>query len=275
MKAAAIGIDVALIGGRGHDLVALDSSRRIVESIRHIRDLGLLKRTVDALAPDVVCIDSPSQWAERGVRRPAELDLTRRGINLYATPSEDRVRQFHLWMRDGMAVYAALADDYPRYTGGSVLWTAAEFYPHASAVALAGHIGEFTDKVRFRRQVLATQGIKESELAGADLVDAAVGALTGLIALEGAHTWVGEDRDAMLIPVRELHDRYERVPATPAHSSRRETPRRVVDENRRECQCGCGGPPARPTSRFLPGHDNRINPATGQRWNGLPVRHTV
>lgn len=169
---AAVGIDIGLIDGKGHDLVALDESRRIIQSIRHIRDLGQLARTVEALAPDVVCIDSPSQWADTGMRRPAELDLARRGINLYATPSEDRVRPFHFWMRDGFSVYAALAQKYPRYTDGDVRGRAAEYFPHASAVALRRGMGALADKVQLRRQLLAEHEVDESVLIGADQVDA-------------------------------------------------------------------------------------------------------
>jgi predicted nuclease with RNAse H fold len=216
MTTVAVGIDVGLLDGKGLDLVALDASRRVVHCVRHVRGLDQLTRIVETLSPDVVCIDSPSQWADPGTRRPAELDLTRRGINLYATPSEDRARPFHRWMRDGFSVYAALAHKYPRYTGGEVRGTAAEYLPHATAVALTGRIGTFANKVQIRRQLLAQHEIDESLLIGADQVDAALGALTGLIALQGRHTWVGEGTDAMLLPVQELPDRFQRVSTAPA-----------------------------------------------------------
>lgn len=269
MMTVAVGIDVGLLDGKGLDLVALDAARRIRHAVPHLRDLDELTRIVETLAPDVVCIDSPSQWAEPGTRRPAELDLARQGINLYATPSADRARPFHRWMQDGFRVYAALAHAYPRYTGGDVRGKAAEYFPHASAVALNGWIGEFARKIPIRRQLLAEQGVDERVLIAADQVDAALGALTGLIALEGRHSWVGEGTDAMLLPVQELHARYLRAPAAPAVRSAggAARPPLPADEKPAPCLCGCGGTPAGRRSRFMPGHDNRVNPATGRRWN--------
>lgn len=271
MMTVAVGIDVGLLDGKGLDLVALDASRRLRHAVPHLRNLDELTRIVETLAPDVVCIDSPSQWAEPGTRRPAELDLARRGIHLYATPSADRARPFHRWMQDGFRLYSALAHAYPRYTGGDVRGTAAEYFPHASAVALNGRIGEFAEKIPIRRQLLAEQGVDERVLIGADQVDAALGALTGLIALEGQHSWVGEGTDAMLLPVQELPARYLRAPAAPAVRNVAGAARPPLPADRREpCLCGCGGTPAGRRSRFLPGHDHRINPATGRRWNLLP-----
>lgn len=275
MTPSAVGIDVGLLRGRGLDLVALDASRRILERVRHIRNLDTLTQIVDDLAPDVVCIDSPSQWAYPGTRRPAEADLTRRGINLYTTPSEDRAAPFHRWMQDGFAVFDALAPTYPRYMGGDVHGTAAEYYPHASAVALMGRIGDFADKVQTRRRLLEEQGIDETALVDGDQVDAALGALTGLIALEGQHSWVGRGKDAMLLPVPGLPDKFERVPAlAPLEGARSAPVPPSPTSERPPCLCGCGGTPAGRNSRFLPGHDNRVNPATGQRWNGLAGPHS-
>ncbi|WP_138416216.1 DUF429 domain-containing protein [Sinomonas gamaensis] len=275
MTPSAVGIDVGLLERRGLDVVALDSSRQILEYARRIRSLQTLIRIVEALAPDVVCIDSPSQWAYPGTRRPAEVELTRRGINLYTTPSEDRAGPFHRWMQDGFRVFDALAPAYPRYTGGDVRGTAAEYYPHASAVALRGQIGDFDDKLQFRRQLLEEQGIDASKLVDGDQVDAALGALTGLIALEGQHSWVGQGKDAMLLPVTELPAKFERVPALAAPAGVKSTPALpTLSKERMPCLCGCGGIPAGRNSRFLPGHDNRLNPTTGRRWNGLAGPHS-
>ncbi|WP_336852511.1 DUF429 domain-containing protein [Sinomonas albida] len=269
MLTTAIGIDVGLLSGKGLDLVALDASRQILSRVRHIRSLDQLRHVVEALEPEVVCVDSPSQWADPGTRRPAELDLGRRGIHLYATPSEDRAGPFHRWMLDGFRVFAALAPAYPRYIGGDVRGTAAEYFPHASAVALAGRIGDFADKVQSRRQLLAEHGVDESALSGGDQVDAALGALTGLLALEGQHSWVGEGTDAMLLPVRELPERFQRARAD-RPCANREPVMPVLTPALRErppCLCGCGKTPVGRQSRFMPGHDQRMNPATGRRWN--------
>ncbi|WP_422935801.1 DUF429 domain-containing protein [Sinomonas sp. P47F7] len=272
MLKTAIGIDVGLLDGKGLDLVALDASRQILSRVRHIRSLDQLRFMVEALSPEVVCVDSPSQWAEPGARRPAELDLGRRGIHLYATPFEDRAGPFHRWMHDGISVYIALAPLYPRYTGGGVRGTTAEYFPHASAVALAGRIGDFADKVQSRRQVLAEHGVDESELIGPDQVDAALGALTGLIALEGQHSWVGEGNDAMLLPVRELPEKFQRDNAALPAMNREPAALASLPGpgERPTCLCGCGRTPVGRRSRFMPGHDHRVNPATGRRWNGLP-----
>ncbi|MDR6621068.1 DUF429 domain-containing protein [Sinomonas atrocyanea] len=272
MAAVAVGIDVGLLAGRGLDLVALDVSRKVVHTARHLRDLDELVRIVKELSPDVVCIDSPSQWTAQGRRRPAEQELTRRGINLYSTPSEDRASDFHSWMRDGFKVYGALAGPYPRYTGGEVRGKAAEYYPHASAVALMGRIGVFADKAQIRRMLLAEHGVDTESLVGLDQVDAALGALTGLIALEGRHSWVGDGSDTLLLPVQVLAERYrrdessarERTASNPADKPTASDPIRAA------CLCGCGNVPAGRRSRFMPGHDHRVNPATGRRWNGLP-----
>ncbi len=37
--------------------------------------------------------------------------------------------------------------------------------------------------------------------------------------------------------------------------------------SRPPCLCGCGQHPRGPRSRFMPGHDQRINPVTGRRFN--------
>lgn len=268
-----MGIDVGHLDAKGLDLVALDSDRRILRSIRSLRDLDQLVGIVEGLEPAVVCIDSPSQWAEADRRRPAERELTRRGINLYTTPSEDRAGAFHRWMRDGFRVYAALAPRYPRYTGGDVRGKAAEYYPHAAAVALAGQVGDFASKVPIRRRLLADHGVDERALLGPDQVDAALGALTGLIALEGRHTWVGEGKDALVLPVPALPEKFRRASACrPRQEPGYRAPARVgrQDPARPPCLCGCGQTPGRLQLRFMPGHDHRVNPATGRRWNGLP-----
>ncbi|MEA5457000.1 DUF429 domain-containing protein [Sinomonas sp. JGH33] len=267
LSASTLGTSTA----KGSTSSPLDASRHVLQGIRHLHDLDQLARIVGGLEPAVVCIDSPSQWAEAGMRRPAERELTRRGINLYTTPPEDQAGPFHRWMRDGFRVYDALAPSYPRYTGGDVHGTAAEYYPHASAVALAGRIGDFTSKVDIRRRLLAKHGVDEPTLLGPDQVDAALGALTGLIALDGRHSWVGEGPDAMLLPVPELPEKFQRVSAAPALPRDAEAARGSLpsDERRRPpCLCGCGETPAGPGSRFMPGDDHCVNLATCRRWNG-------
>ena len=223
MASTSAGIDVGLLRGKGLDLVVLDENRRLIHCERRLRDLGYLTELLSRFAPAIVCIDSPSDFAPAGERRLAELELLRRGINLYSTPSEERARPFHEWMRDGFTVYAAIAHLYPRYRGGHVRGHALECFPHATTVALTGTLHPFADKVRVRRALLAEHGIDETGLLGPDQVDAALAALTGVLALEGTYSVIGGDGDAMLVPIKVLPERFPRVSrgGHPAASSRK------------------------------------------------------
>src|SRR5712691_7961230 len=197
----AVGLDVAL-PGKGLDLVALDQRRHIVMSAGHLSLAEAIRLVLEDLHPLVVCIDSPAQWSTSGRRREAERVLSTLGINSMPTPPESSATKHHDWMRVGFSIYDRLAQLYPRYRGGPVEETAAEYFPHASAVLLAGHIGALKDKLDFRRAVLADHGIGLTQLPTVDRVDAALGALTGLIALENGHAWVGDaDEGALLLPV--------------------------------------------------------------------------
>jgi precorrin-8X/cobalt-precorrin-8 methylmutase len=53
-------------------------------------------------------------------------------------------------------------------------------------------------------------------------------------------------------------------PSTPVPAATRAA---TALSNRQPCLCGCGGFPRGKHSRFMPGHDQRINPATGRRFN--------
>src|SRR5947209_845261 len=197
----AVGLDIAL-PRKGLDLVALDSRRHVVMSAGRLSVAEAIRLVLEDLHPLVVCIDSPAQWSTSGRRREAERVLSTLGINSMPTPPESATTKHHDWMRVGFSIYDSLARLYPRYRGGPVGETAAEYFPHASAVLLAGHIGPLRDKVPFRRAVLANQGISLTRLPTIDRVDAALGALTGLIALENGHAWVGDaDEGALLLPV--------------------------------------------------------------------------
>jgi predicted nuclease with RNAse H fold len=199
-----MGVDVAE-ERKGLDVVVLDGDRGIVASTG-----GATVAAVAALAtqlrPDVVCVDAPSAWASAGPSRTAERDLRCLGITAFSTPPDPGDHAFYRWMRVGHAVYAELAPAYRLYRGGRVDGTAAEVFPEATATLLAGRLrpnGE--PKGAFRRQVLRHGGVDESRLANRDRVDAALCALTGLLALEGCCSWVGDPAEgALLLPVREL-----------------------------------------------------------------------
>jgi hypothetical protein len=106
-------------------------------------------------------------------------------------------------MRVGFELFARLSEAYPLYRGGEVAGTASEIFPHASACLLAGHLRpRDVPKQTFRRGVLREAGVPEDRLVTPDQVDAGLGALTGLIALDGGHTAVGDPGEGViLLPV--------------------------------------------------------------------------
>lgn len=201
---ASLGVDVAE-ERKGLDLVVLDDRRRVVARRRRatVADVAAL---VGEHRPDVVCIDSPPAWAANGRSRAAERELRRLGITAYAVPTDPGPHPFYRWMRVGFSVFAAVADAYPRYRAGPVRGTAIEAFPEAAAVLLAGHLRSADEpKARFRRRVLDGQGIDTSVLPSLDAVDATLAALTGLLALEGELSAVGDpDEGVVVLPVSPL-----------------------------------------------------------------------
>jgi hypothetical protein len=258
----AVGIDVAE-ARKGLDLVAIDGDCVVVAVHPHLTVDAASHLVMDEIRPAVVCIDSPAQWSTTGNSREAERALSRLGINAFRTPAEDRAGPFHAWMRVGFELYDALAGVYPRYRGGDVRHTAAEYFPHASAAVLAGSIPALRDKPASRRQVLEDNGVSTTLLATVDQLDAALGALTGHIALAGGYSWVGDpDEGALLLPAALPTARLLRAEggtrkrAGPAGAFLLPAPRRGKGEaSSRVCGCGCG---AAVRSEFLPGHDAKL-----------------
>jgi hypothetical protein len=119
-------------------------------------------------------------------------------------------------MRVGMQLFASLAATYPLYRGGPVAGTCAEIFPNASACVLAGELrSRGTTKSDARRGVLREWGVAEQELPTLDRVDAALAALTGVIALQDGHSAVGDPAEGLiLLPVPVLPD--GRLPVGPA-----------------------------------------------------------
>jgi hypothetical protein len=109
-------------------------------------------------------------------------------------------------MRVGMALYASLAGTYQTFGGGSTKDCAAEVFPEASAVLLAGRFRNRGEtKLAFRRNVLAHDAVDPGSLATLDRVDAALAALTGVLALEGTFSTVGDPEEGViLLPVASL-----------------------------------------------------------------------
>ena len=109
-------------------------------------------------------------------------------------------------MRIGFSIFDAIADRYPRFRAGPVTGTAAEVFPEASAVLLEGRLRSADEpKAQFRRRVLEDCGIDTSNLATIDALDAALAALTGILALEGEYSTIGDpDGGVILLPVSNL-----------------------------------------------------------------------
>jgi predicted nuclease with RNAse H fold len=204
MIGMAVGIDVAE-ARKGLDLVALDGDRRIVAS-RGRLSVDEVVEMVLCLRPAVVCIDSPSGWSRSGNSRLAERQLAAVGIRSYRIGPDPGDHPFYRWVRVGIEIYDQLSEDYPLYRGGGVAGTAVEVFPHATGSLLAGGLpATRRHKFELRRAVLREHRVQDHELPTADRVDATLGALTGLIALEGGHSAVGDpDEGLILLPVPKL-----------------------------------------------------------------------
>lgn len=211
----AVGIDVAE-ERKGLDLVALDGGRTVVRTLRRAT-VAQVAAIVAELRPSVVCIDSPPAWAAEGRSRTAERELRRFGITAFSTPTDPGDHRFYRWMRVGFSTFDTVADSHPRYRGGPVSGTAAEVFPEATAVLLEGRLRSAGEtKGRFRRGVLERHGVDTSVLRSIDAVDAALAALTGILALEGEHSTVGDPTEGViLLPVPNLPaTRLTRLPPT-------------------------------------------------------------
>ncbi|MEX1047455.1 MAG: DUF429 domain-containing protein [Actinomycetota bacterium] len=243
----ALGVDVSV--SRGLDLVLLDESEGILDSHRRVPAEKLPEFLEPA--PDVVAIDAPPGWGTNGGSRLTERELRRFGIQSFGTPSESQsASAFYDWMRVGITAFKKIAGPYPRYRSGRVAGTAIEVFPHATAVVLAQCLPpKGAKKHRWRRDILSARGI--DGLRSADQVDAALAALTGILALRGRFTALGDPLEGVIVvPSRTL-------PPKPF--------RRCVDPGEDDDQphlpglapCGCGDPGCTELTRneFAPGHD--------------------
>lgn len=251
----ALGIDVGV--RKGLDLVLLDGSLSILETRRGVRaeDLG---DAIDRAAPDIVAVDAPPRWGTApGRSRRTERELRRFGIQSYGTPSDPERGEhpFFRWMTVGFEVYRVAAEHgFAAFGGGSPRGTAIEVFPHASAVVLAGCLPpREAGRRAWRAGVLRGVGLDVVGLRGADQVDAALAAYTGLMALRRRCFAPGDPKEGVIV-----------LPSTalPARPYRRCTQRRPdpVDVPLPGlARCGCGDPACdRLTSgEFARGHDSR------------------
>lgn len=150
-----------------------------------------------------------------------------------------------------------------RYSPNSAV-RAAEVFPHATAVLLAGHLPGGVSKVVFRRWVLRENGVDEACLPTLDRVDAALAALAGVLALTGGHSVVSDpDEGVILLPVParpadptsrigrdqrhvEIRDDPTRPPQQCEHQSRRHRPNRLHQPQPTDSRCGNGPSRHRP-----------------------------
>lgn len=246
-----LGVDVGV--RKGLDLVTLDDTRAVVDRHRRLPHTELAALVSD-LAPDVVAIDAPPGWALSGRSRLTERELRWFGIQCFNTPSDARMAEhpFYEWMTVGFGAFESVAARFPRYRGGTVRGTAIEVFPHASAVVLAGCLPPSgVPPHAWRRQVLRDQGVDATALRSADQVDAALGALTGLFALERRFSAPGDPREGQIVvPAATLPARpYRRGPTMRPRTHQPALPGLAA------CACGAPGCTALTASEFAPGHD--------------------
>jgi predicted nuclease with RNAse H fold len=257
-SAIAVGIDVAE-EHNGLDLVALDG-RKVCESAGKL-SVGDAARMVNDLHPKIVCIDSPSSWARAGKSRLAERVVHRCKIGIFFTPSDPAGNPFYGWIETGIELYRALLPSYPLYRGGSPVDTVAEVFPNACSVLLHGALRPIgMTKNAFRRGVLSSHRVEatKDELRNLHRVDAALAALTGVLALEGTYTSVGDqDEGVILLPVKDLPQLPLKLSDAPASNTPPQSKRATTSARMTAClcECGCG---ATVRNRFLPGHDAKL-----------------
>jgi predicted nuclease with RNAse H fold len=249
----ALGVDVGA-SRKGLDVVLLDDARRPLRIVSRlpIERLGLLIRELD---PDVIAIDAPPAWAPNGSSRLTERLLAEVNIHAFNTPSarDGRGHPFYAWMEVGFEAFkVAGARGFPRYRAGNPRGTAMEVFPHGSAAVLAGCLPpKGTRKKAWRARILVAHGVPIAELTTADRVDAALCALTGILAVEGRRFAPGDPKEGVIVlPVASL-------PARPYRPAPVEADDEATIPLFRDC--GCGDPACHELTRteFAPGHDTK------------------
>lgn len=245
-----LGVDVS--EKRGLDLVLLDES--LHPRVQGGVTLEKLAELLREWKPDTIAIDSPPAWGKSGGSRQAEAALRRLGIQSYGTPSDPKKQEhrFFGWMKTGMAAFAVCEKEgYPRHRGGPVRGKAFEVFPHATSVVLSGGLPPGgASKKEWRTAVLRARGVELTRLTSIDLIDAALAALTGLLALRGEFTALGDpDEGAIVVPDRTL----------PTRSYPRGGPLGATDQlnlpGQNPCGCGTAGCREQTAGEFAPGHD--------------------
>lgn len=247
-----LGVDVS--ERHGLDLVLLQSPV-LVRGIRRGLAASELPGILDEWRPDVVAIDAPPAWGTSGASRAAERALAALAIQSFRVPSAPKMQEhsFNGWMKVGIEAHAICQRaGFARYADGPVEARCLEVFPHASAVVLAGGLPPRSlSKKRWRASVLAAHGIDTPILKTQDLIDAALAALTGLQALQGEFTVLGDPAEGVIVlPARRLPaGPYRRLPEPRSEESQAYLPRFTP--------CACGDPACREmtNAEFAPGHD--------------------
>jgi predicted nuclease with RNAse H fold len=189
-----VGIDV---GGlrKGFHAVALTGKAFRIHAFAAPGDAAAWCKSIGAC---VVAVDAPCGWSATGRSRRAERELHLNGekIHCFATPSEARARTnrtgFYEWVFNGMALYSALQQTYPLFSGsgtdGPVCF---ETFPQAVACALAGRRVPAKQKAAVRRRILSEQGYDHRLLGNIDYVDAALCAVAAAYFRRGAYSAFG------------------------------------------------------------------------------------
>jgi hypothetical protein len=254
----ALGIDVGGEQRKHLDVVVMDGDRQIAAVGSRVP----VRRLASLLAdhrPDIVSIDCPPAWAPTGKRsRLAERELKLLGIQAYYTPDRrtGESNDFYAWMRNGMAAFrAADRGGFPVYRAGRPRGAAIEVFPHASATVLAGCLppaGQTSAAKRaWRAEILRRAHVPTAQLRTLDHVDAALCALTGIVALELGDPFApgAPDEGRIVVPAR----------VVPASGYRRcvSEPAAPTGSLITVCDCGCGEQTS-PGRHFRPGHDRRL-----------------
>lgn len=248
MNARALGIDVAVQGGRGLDLVLLDGGPAPA-AIAPRATRADLTRLLREWAPTIVAVDAPPRWAAAGRSRLTEVELGRLNIHAVRTPSAEHATDPHFdWMREGIAAFEVLAEHgYRLATGPPYEGRAIEVFPHATATVLAGCLPPSGMRKRaWRERVLRLQGIRTDQLRTTDQLDAALAALTGLHVLAGRESHLGDPAEGVIVlPVVAPAPRYR--------------PGTIADDPTATlfawCACGACDRQVPAGREFAPGHD--------------------
>ncbi len=199
-----VGIDVGGVR-RGFHMVCMAGDGHIIDTDQTAdvpATLETITRWGGVQAIPVVAIDSPCGWSASGGSREAErsLEIGGQRISCFCTPTEARAgdhqqealrrgaNDFYGWVRNGMALFDAIAPYWPSYRGTSSQSVAIETFPHAVASYLNG--GLMRAGVRARRALVsgwAGPGKGTEKLRNADLVDAGLCAIAALAFVTQQH----------------------------------------------------------------------------------------